>query len=133
VKDGPQLCPSGRCEPGAKLLGVVQENGAVAYLGEPLEIDEAFVERASKRGKPERRFRFVNPCAECGCKQWTGTRCSVIDNTMAELSGSEAEALPRCGIRPHCRWFRQSGAAACSICSLVITETREVIPADEQA
>ena len=132
MKDSPALCPSGRCEPGAKLLGLVQEDGTIGYLGEPLEIDSEFVERASKRGTPERRFRFVNPCAECGCRQWTGTRCGVIDGTIPELTGSETETLPRCGIRPRCRWFRQSGAAACRICSLVVTETREHARVTEQ-
>ncbi|MFL5338447.1 MAG: hypothetical protein ACJ8H8_36130 [Geminicoccaceae bacterium] len=125
MKDGPALCPSGKCEPGAKLLGLVQQDGTIGYLGDPLEIDAEFVDRANQGRTPERRFRFVNPCAECGCRQWTGTRCGVIDRTLEELAGDETQSLPRCGIRPHCRWFRQNGADACRVCSLVITDTRQ--------
>ena len=125
MKTGPELCPSGKCEPGAKLMGVVQQDGRVGYLGKPLEVDDAFVAQANEGRTPERRFRFVNPCAESGCRQWTGTRCGVIDKVMKQLEGHEAESLPKCGIRPQCRWFRQNGADACSVCSLVITDTRE--------
>jgi len=31
-------------------------------------------------------------------------------------------ALPRCAIRPVCRWFRQEGRAACLRCPQVATE-----------
>ena len=132
MKTGSALCPSGKCAPGAKLMGIVQEDGRIGYLGQPLEVDDQFVERAHEGRMPERRFRFVNPCAEGGCHQWTGTRCGVIDKVMTELEGHEAEALPRCGIRPHCRWFAQNGAAACSVCALVITDTRETSQAAAQ-
>jgi len=115
------------------LLGLVQQDGTIGYLGDPLEIDAEFVDRASQGRTPERRFRFVNPCAECGCRQWTGTRCGVIDRTMEQLAGGETENLPRCGIRPHCRWFRQNGADACRVCSLVITDTREPAQVDDPA
>jgi len=33
-------------------------------------------------------------------------------------------ALPRCAIRPRCRWFRQEGREACLRCPLVATEQR---------
>jgi hypothetical protein len=125
VDDSRALCPSGKCEPGAKLLGIIQADGTVGYLGDPIEIDGDFSDRAHRGRTPERRFRFVNPCAECGCRQWTGTRCGVIDKVLTELEGSETEQLPKCGIRPHCRWFKQNGAAACAVCSLVITDTRD--------
>ena len=128
MKDGPALCPSAKCEPGASLLGIVQADGKVGYLGEPLTIGEEFVERAHAGRTPERRFRFADTCVEGRCRQWTGSRCGVIDKVLKELEAAEAEPLPRCGIRPHCRWFRQSGAAACAACPLVITDTREMAP-----
>ena len=33
-------------------------------------------------------------------------------------------ALPRCAIRPTCRWFRQEGREACLRCPQVATELR---------
>jgi hypothetical protein len=113
-------------------MGIVQADGRIGYLGNPLDVDDEFVKRAHEGRTPERRFRFVNRCAESGCHQWTGTRCGVIDKVMKELEGHEAEALPKCGIRPHCRWFAQNGAAACSVCALVVTDTRDTSVAPVQ-
>lgn len=122
------LCPSGRCEEGSLLLGIVQGDGRIGFLGAPLRIDEAFVARAKEGRAPERRFRFGGRCIESGCRQWTGSRCGVIDDVMAEAGPQPAaDGLPACGIRPQCRWFRQSGAEACAVCPFVITDTSEPV------
>jgi hypothetical protein len=124
---GPTLCPSGTCEDGAKLLGFIQGDGTVGYFGDPLEIDQEFVDRAHLGRTPERRFRFATSCAEAGCRQWTGSRCGVIDRVQEELGESPQDAsLPRCGIRAHCRWFGQNGPSACAVCPLVVTDTRDL-------
>lgn len=121
------LCPSARCEPGAKLIGIVQENGRVAFLTPPLPVTEEAAQVARAGRAPERRFRFAQPCVEEGCRHWTGQRCGVVDAAL-ELEETEAGRLPRCGIRPSCRWFAQSGAAACRVCPYVITDVAEAIP-----
>jgi hypothetical protein len=125
-----RTCPSAPCESGATLLGIVDADGSVGYLTPPLQIDDDFV-RSAKRGRdPERRFRFAGTCVEGGCKQWTGTRCGVIDRVLAAGVGQDAgdgsagrAALPRCAIRSTCRWFAQAGADACGACPLVVTDT----------
>lgn len=125
MKPKPVLCPSGRCEDGAMLLGIVQSDGRVGYLGAPIEIDQEFVAKASAGRTPERRFRFGTRCLRSGCRQWTGSRCGVIDEVVAMVPEEEkVAALPACGIRPQCRWFGQRGAEACAVCPLVITDTR---------
>jgi hypothetical protein len=117
------LCPSYRCEDGAILLGIVQADGHVAYAAERLVVDQHFVEQASLGRTPEKRFRFSGGCVEQNCKQWTGDRCGVIDNVLIDLGANFAAAdLPQCSIRSDCRWFKQSGAAACRVCPEVITE-----------
>ena len=121
-------CPSARCEPGATLLGVVQADGTVGYITPGLTIDDDFVATARQGRAPEKRFRFAGACVESGCKQWTGTRCGVIDRVLeADLEPAEPVAgrssLPHCSIRSACRWFAQSGADACRVCPLVITDT----------
>jgi len=122
-----RTCPSAPCEPGATLLGVVNADGSVGYLTPPLQIDDDFVQRAKQGRDPERRFRFANTCVEGGCKQWTGTRCGVIDRALADGVGNDAAraGLPHCAIRSTCRWFAQSGADACGACPLVVTDTTQ--------
>jgi hypothetical protein len=108
------------------LLGIIGTNGRVGYLTPSTTVDAEFDTMARRAGPPEERFRFASPCVENGCAQWTGTRCGVIDAVLAvdELREHAAAELPRCAIRPSCRWFAQSGAAACAVCPLIITECR---------
>jgi hypothetical protein len=126
-----RTCPSSSCEPGAKLIGVVNADGTVGYVSPPLEIDVDFVERARQGRTPEKRFRFASPCVEARCAQWTGSRCGVIDTVLSTPDRPPVpERLPRCGIRSSCRWYAQSGAEACAVCPLVVTDLRE--PAAEE-
>jgi hypothetical protein len=128
--DTKPLCPSSTSTPGAILLGVVLEDGSVGFLEDRLVIDQDFVDRAKQGRRPEQRFRFSSPCAQGACHQWTGSRCGVIDHVLELASDSQMmlpmmDALPACSIRSDCRWFSQSGAEACRVCLLVITDTRE--------
>lgn len=119
-------CPSAQCKEGAELLGVVQRDGTIGYLGGRTVIDSAFVQLATKVGKPEQRLRFSDRCVEGKCKQWTGTQCGVINNVIAELKPlRQLRTLPKCSIRSECRWYSQAGADACAVCPLVVTEITE--------
>ena len=125
----PVLCPSSRCQPGAILLGIVLPDGSVAFAKDRIAVDGAFVETAREGRAAESRFRFSTPCASAGCHQWTGSRCGVIDSVLDEAahagySPSDA-ALPECSIRSQCRWFDQSGAAACVVCDRIVTDSRD--------
>jgi hypothetical protein len=125
VSDERVLCPSARCEVGAVLLGIVLPNGHVAFASRELRVDRDFVEAACEGRSPEKRFRFSSPCARAACKQWTGSRCSVIDEVRAAVDHRTAPAaLPACSIRPRCRWFLQSGPEACAVCPLIVTDGR---------
>ena len=111
------------------LIGVVQADGRIGYLGEPIPVDAAFVSKAGAGRTPERRFRFANACVECSCRQWTGTGCGVIEKSLGEIPAAAEGEIPACGLRAHCRWHRQSGVAACHVCPLIVTETRAPVPA----
>jgi hypothetical protein len=124
-------CPSNRCKPGSELIGVRQDDGTIAILPQPLPVDQHFVDVASRDPiAPEERFRFSNKCVEGGCHQWTGSHCGVIDRMLQTMeaslptkvlpTASEAQ-LPTCGIRPTCRWYRQSGHHACRVCPYILT------------
>ena len=121
-----RLCPSARCEPDAILLGVVASDGRVGYLRPEVRIDAEFVAAARAGREPEKRFRFAQPCVEGRCAYWTGSQCGVIQNVLDSDEGrvaqDESRPLPRCSIRPRCRWFAEQGARACTLCPLVVTQ-----------
>ena len=127
MSDPERTCPSARAQEGAILLGVVGPDGRVGYISPAVRIDDRFVETARRQGSPEQRFRFAGTCVECRCKQWDNGRCGVIDTVLeakaAAVDPPEPESLPRCGIRPSCRWFHQTGPAACAVCPFVITDS----------
>lgn len=114
------LCPSADCAEGAILLGVVASDGRVAYLTPELRIDQDFVETASAGRRPDARFRFAAPCAQGLCGHWTGNRCGLVEEVVSSESAPRGAVLPRCSIRPRCRWFAEQGSEACRRCSLVI-------------
>ena len=116
----PILCPSSRCQTGAILLGLVLPDGRVAYSSDRIVVDEEFVDVARTGRSPEKRFRFSTPCVQGACRQWTGSRCGVIDAVIEHLPAEPA--LPDCSIRPQCRWYAQNGAHACAVCLSVITD-----------
>jgi hypothetical protein len=116
------LCPSARCEDGAILLGIVAEDGRVAYITPELRIDADFVARASQGRTPERRFRFAQPCATHGCGHWTGQRCGLVETLVESRPDERPDGLPHCAIRRDCRWFAQQGRDACGVCPLVLHE-----------
>ena len=124
------LCPSSPCKEGAVLLGIVLADGSVAFATDRIVVDKGFVQNATREGShpPETRFRFSSPCAQGACRQWTGSRCGVIDSVMTDVQTAgyhpDETTLPACSIRPDCRWFQQTGAAACAVCDIVVTETR---------
>jgi hypothetical protein len=121
VSERESLCPSARCEPGALLIGLVGEEGRVGYVRPALPVDAAFAERARSRGRPESAYRFAQPCAESGCGYWDDG-CNAARLAVEALGDREVERLPRCAIRPACRWFGQEGAAACRTCALIVTD-----------
>jgi hypothetical protein len=124
--DPAPLCPSARCEPGSIVLGVVTPDGRVGYLRPEVRVDEEFAAAARAGRQPEKRFRFAQPCVEGRCAYWTGSHCGVIENVLGSAEGAaaagESRPLPRCSIRPRCRWFAERGPRACRACPLVVTE-----------
>jgi len=123
------LCPSARCREGAVLLGIVGSNGILGYVTPQATIDAEFVGRVGAGRSPGKRFRFAEPCVTERCVHWAGNECRVIEDVIAQFGHSEhpeeatlGRVLPRCSIRPRCRWFRQRGGEACSVCPLVIRD-----------
>jgi len=114
-------CPSSVAVEGANLLGVVNEEGTIGYIGNQIEVTKELLSQISQIPHPEKHFRFSNKCVECGCKQWQGGNCSVIKNIISSDS-EKSNRLPSCSIRPTCRWYSQEGSEACYHCAFVITD-----------
>lgn len=121
-----KACPSGRCEEGALLLGVMTSSGRLAYMQPPTRVDAEFVAAAKARGRPERAFRFSTPCVEGNCPQWTGESCALsrmIVEQAGTVASSSGSRLPTCAIRSTCRWYFEQGADACAVCPLIVADT----------
>ena len=120
------LCPSAPGDREAVVIGAVRADGTVDYLRQPLAVSDRFLQLAGSAGPAESRFRFSSPCRQAACAQWTGDSCGLPARlTDALPTPDPAEPLPRCAIRATCRWFHQSGTAACRICPLVTTRDDE--------
>jgi hypothetical protein len=122
----PILCPSGRCQDGAILLGIVRHDGQVSIAREKIVVDKVFVQIASRGRSPEKRFRFAENCLNIDCKQWSDGRCGVIDKVVEIFTPKEEpNGFPECPIRSECRWYKQCGGKACLVCPEVITNLKE--------
>ncbi|HVW12988.1 MAG TPA: hypothetical protein VHB54_04150 [Mucilaginibacter sp.] len=124
-KQGNKSCPSSTCHSGAQLLGVVGDDRKVHMLNTPIPVDDVLAQKIQADGDAEKKFRFAGKCAKCGCAQWTGTSCGVMDElAMANhLLEVIEQNLPECVIRKTCRWYSQEGAKACMICPYVVTQS----------
>ena len=120
------LCPSSTAQEGALLLGVVGPDKSVRFLAEPEPMTAELTEAVAAVDAPEQHFRFANRCAKSGCGQWQGGRCGVIDLVMSfNQHLAEPIALPACAIRSQCRWHKQAGPTACTVCPFIVTDSTQ--------
>jgi hypothetical protein len=113
------LCPSHKCVSGSQLIGIVQADGSVAFLGNPQPVDQQFLAIAARGRAPELRFRFANTCAQGACANWAGDCCGIAAQISAAAE-TNTQDLPDCGIRPECRWYAERSARACAVCPRVV-------------
>ncbi len=112
-----KMCPSARAQVCSVLFGVLNAEGVVDFLLDPLEVTEEFLVKAAAGRELEQRFRFAAPCAEGKCAHWKEGHCRVPDITRFQPGPDERPH--RCPIRPSCRWFDQEGISACHRCPLI--------------
>ena len=129
----PILCPSATSiGPDSQVFGVLTKTSEgefrVGYLNEAVAVTAELVD-AIAPAKPTEVLRVASPCVEHACKHFDGTDCQ-LGRRIATMLDPAVDALPRCAIRPRCRWFHQDGPAACRRCPLVATEQRD--PSDLQ-
>jgi hypothetical protein len=121
----PILCPS--AEPDmtdAKVFGVqtgsVEDGFRVGYL---TEAHPATPDILSVSGdvEPTQVLRIAAHCMGDGCKHFDGASCQLAAR-VAAMAAPVVSSLPRCAIRPTCRWFRQEGRSACLRCPQIVTD-----------
>ena len=123
--DKPILCPS--AQPGmddARVFGVqtVTAEGEfrVGYLTEAQPVTPDIL-AASGAAPPTQVMRVAARCMGSGCKHFDGATCQLATR-ITQMLDPVVSGLPRCAIRPTCRWFRQEGRAACLRCPQVVTD-----------
>jgi hypothetical protein len=122
------MCPSTTAANATVLLGMITPAGTVAYVT-PMTPPSVATELVGDGEQPEASFRFAGPCITTGCGFWSESRCglgarlveSYEDSTVAT---TETPQLPRCAIRPSCRWYAEHGPRACAACPWVVTDNR---------
>lgn len=130
-EDGELLCPSAQPDqPGSSLIGVVEgtaEAPRVTYVGRPLPVLPEILALAGPVA-PTEVFRFAAPCAGSGCQHFDGGHCRLAEKFAKLVDGTDF-GVPKCGIRPRCRWWREQGVDACARCPAVVTTHYSPSPA----
>jgi hypothetical protein len=128
MTNAPLLCPSAQPgQPDAHVFGVqttTEDNQRrVGYLTETVPVTEELIASLGQTSAPE-VLRIAAPCMHGGCMHYDGGACALAGR-VARMLDPVVGSLPRCAIRPVCRWFREQGPAACVRCPQVITNSRE--------
>ncbi|NED82122.1 hypothetical protein G3I76_18735 [Streptomyces sp. SID11233] len=114
-------CPSGDASrPESVVLGVRSgDGGQVVYLADP--VPAADVLGAIPEGiAPNRVLRFASHCVS-DCANRVGEACGLIERITTVPAGTVPAAVPRCHLRPHCKWWNQTGVEACHRCPALTT------------
>jgi hypothetical protein len=118
------LCPSAEPGmPGSLAIGIVggtADEPRLRHLERPLPVTEQLLALAEPV-RPTEVFRFAAPCARGACPNFQSGRCSLATR-IVRLLPPVTGGLPPCQIRPHCRWWREEGKAACLRCPQVVTD-----------
>ena len=101
------------------VVGGTAEEPVVSYLDDPQPVTPELLELADPV-EPTEVFRFGAPCAESGCQHFDGASCQ-LGHKLAHDVPAAVGRLPRCRLRPSCRWFHEQGGAACMRCPIIVT------------
>ncbi|MEA2931675.1 MAG: hypothetical protein QOI56_460 [Actinomycetota bacterium] len=127
----PAPSPSGGCDcpsaqpdmANARVFGVRHASAGgprTGYLERSVEATPELLATTAP-APPTHVLRLAATCEESRCAHFDGTDCGLARNIVALLP-PVVGVLPRCAIRPQCRWFHQEGRAACLRCPQVVTE-----------
>jgi hypothetical protein len=107
---------------GSVAFGVVvadSKEPRVSWIEKPVPVTKALLAMTGPV-PPTQVFRFAATCQEGACSHFDGTDCRLATRLVQLMPAVDA-SLPRCSIRPTCRWFQQEGKAACQRCPQIVT------------
>jgi len=144
-----RMCPSTPVANATVFLGMVTPSRRIAYVTPAIaatpELLAALPTGTSNRENSaglESEYRFAGPCVTQQCGFWNGRQCglgerlseslrhaeSVLATDSAEpaggMDGVTRTKIPKCAIRPTCRWFAEQGPDVCRACTFVVTDSR---------
>jgi hypothetical protein len=118
------LCPSSRGTlENSLLIGVVTSHAdgpRVIPTERAIPVTTEILRMAEPAG-PSEVFRFASPCQTGKCPHFKHEACQLAVRSV-DLLEAVVDGLPKCSIRPHCRWFHQEGAEICKRCPQVVTD-----------
>jgi hypothetical protein len=127
----PPLCPSAQPEwEGSVAIGVVggtSDEPRLSHFESAAQVDDDLLALATPVS-PAEVFRFAAPCLCTGCVHFEDDECHLAKRIVQTLP-VVARRLPKCSIRPRCRWWQQEGSSACARCPQVVTDNYN--PSDE--
>jgi len=122
--DAGLVCPSAKPGMvGSSVIGLntgTMRHARIEFLDRPLPASDAVLALCGKVD-PTELFRFAAQCESATCRNFDGCCCRVA-SVIVQLLPPVTVKLPRCGVRPQCRWFRQEGRAACVRCPQIVTQ-----------
>lgn len=120
----PDWCPSGKADaPEAVVLGVRSgQGGEVVYLAEPVPARDV-LPVVPRDVEPTRVLRFASHCVS-NCLHRRGNDCTLVERVAATPADGNG-SVPRCHLRPHCKWWAQTGVDGCRRCPAVATTVVE--------
>lgn len=109
-------CPNGAARaPESVVLGVRSGvDGQVTYLADPVPAS-AVLDQVPTDIEPHRLLRFASHCS-AACTHHSPDHCTLAERTVATPTPAAPAAAPHCHLRVDCRWWRQTGLAACVRC-----------------
>jgi hypothetical protein len=124
MPDRTPLCPSAQADwPDGVVFGIVGgtvEDPWVEHLAETLPVDDELLV-LTEPVTPAEVLRIAAPCLCSGCVHFEANTCQLARRVVESLP-AVVETLPRCSIRPKCRWWLQEGPAACNRCPQIVTD-----------
>lgn len=120
----PSLCPSAQADwEGSVAIGVcggTADEPRLTHFESALPLDDDLLSLADPV-TPAEVFRMAAPCLCTGCVHFENATCRLAER-LVQILPAVTSHLPKCPIRPHCRWWQQEGAAACLRCPQVVTD-----------
>jgi hypothetical protein len=124
------LCPSAPAQPRSVLIGVVSgtaDKPRITPTETAMPVTPELIAMAGPVA-PTEAFRFAATCRTSGCIHFRNAACQIAARSTVLLDEVVVN-LPKCPIRPQCRWFREEGADMCRRCPQIVT--RQFAPSAE--